>query len=222
MIETRPDCINATEIQSLRSYGVTKVQLGAQSFDDKILALNQRGHTLDATRQAVRLLRLAGFKVVLHWMPNLYGSSLEADLADFARLWDDPALRPDELKIYPTALVANTKLHELWLQGAYHPYSEADLIALLVACKQLVQPYCRINRLMRDIPAPLIIAGTTKSNLRQIVQQTMRKNGQTCNCIRCREIRKVDTPLDQLDMDIVQLPHRCHAGAFYPVHHAGR
>lgn len=203
VIETRPDCINALEILSLRTYGVTKVQLGAQSFDDRILALNQRGHTLDSTQKAVRLLRLAGFKVVLHWMPNLYGSSLEADLVDFAKLWDDPALRPDELKIYPTALVANTKLYDLWQQGAYQPYTEENLIALLIACKQLVQPYCRINRLMRDIPAPLIVAGTTKSNLRQIIQQRMGKNGQSCNCIRCREIRKVDTTLEQLDVDIV-------------------
>ena len=200
VIETRPDCINPQEILNLRQFGVTKVQLGAQSFDDAILTLNQRGHMLDDTRQAVRLLRLAGFKIVLHWMPNLYGSSLQADLKDFSKMWDDPGLRPDELKIYPTALVANTKLYDIWQQGHYHPYLEQDLIDLMIACKQRMPTYCRINRLMRDIPAQYIIAGTTKSNLRQIIQQKMDKQGQRCLCIRCREIRKADANLDQLEL----------------------
>jgi elongator complex protein 3 len=203
VIETRPDCVDVAEILSLRAYGVTKVQLGAQSFDDTILSLNKRGHTSADTHQAIRLLRLAGFKVVLHWMPNLYGSSLDADLTDFARMWEDPGLRPDELKIYPTALVANTELYKIWQQGRYQPYSERDLIELLMACKQLIPPYCRLNRLMRDIPAQYIIAGTTKSNLRQIVQQKMADKGVSCQCIRCREIRRHDADLDQLNLDII-------------------
>jgi len=105
-------------------------------------------------------------------------------------LWEDPTLRPDELKIYPTALLEHTKLYDLWAEGEYTPYAEEDLIELMIACKQLVQPYCRINRLMRDIPAPYIVAGTTKSNLRQIVQQRMEARGLECECIRCREVRK--------------------------------
>lgn len=189
VIETRPDFITPEALVQLRQSGVTKVQLGAQSLDDHVLALNQRGHTLAQTRRAVSLLRLAGFKVVLHWMPNLYGATLASDLADFARLWDDPALRPDELKIYPTALVEGTQLYALWQEGKYAPYSEDDLVELLVQCKTLVPPYCRINRLMRDIPAEYIIEGTKKSNLRQIVQQRMAQQGKRCECIRCREVR---------------------------------
>jgi elongator complex protein 3 len=100
VVETRPDHVDPDELAHLRRLGVTKVQIGAQSLDDRILRLNQRGHTVEQTRQAVLLLRAAGFKVHLHWMPNLLGATPEADRADFLRLWADPALRPDELKIY--------------------------------------------------------------------------------------------------------------------------
>ncbi|MBN2390720.1 MAG: tRNA uridine(34) 5-carboxymethylaminomethyl modification radical SAM/GNAT enzyme Elp3 [Anaerolineae bacterium] len=188
-IETRPDWITPEEVLTLRQQAVTKVQLGAQSCDDRILALNRRGHTLDDVRRATQLLRLAGFKIVLHWMPNLYGAMPESDLADFARLWDDPALRPDEIKIYPTALLEGTALYTLWEWGEYQPYPEEVLIDLLVRCKTLIPPYSRINRLMRDIPAQYIVAGTTKSNLRQLVQAQMRDHGLACQCIRCREVR---------------------------------
>ncbi len=189
VIETRPDWITPESVVRLRQQGVTKVQLGAQSFDDHVLALNKRGHTVADTKRAMRLLRLGGVKIVLHWMPNLYGATLDSDLADFARMWDDPALRPDELKIYPTALLEGTELYDYWRAGDYVPYAEEDLIQLLKQCKTLIQPYCRVNRLMRDIPASYIMAGTKKSNLRQIIQQRMKAEGLVCQCIRCREIR---------------------------------
>lgn len=189
VVETRPDCITPGEVHRLRRLGVTKVQLGVQSLDDRILALNKRGHGVAETRQAMRLLRLAGFKIVVHWMPNLLGATPESDLEDFRRLWDDPALRPDELKIYPTSLLAGTELYAHWQRGEYHPYDEATLIALLARCKTLIPPYCRVNRLMRDIPAPDIVAGVKRSNLRQGVQRYMAEHGLVCRCIRCREVR---------------------------------
>ena len=198
VIETRPDCITPEEILRLRHQGVTKVQLGIQALDDEILALNKRGHTVAETRRAMRLLRLAGFKTVAHWMPNLYGATPASDLEDFRRVWDDPAIRPDEMKLYPTALLENTELYDLWEAGEYKPYDEELLIELLKQCKLLVPPYCRLNRVMRDIPADYIVAGTKKSNLRQMVQQRMEKEGLQCQCIRCREIRGHSTP-DSID-----------------------
>lgn len=193
VIETRPDCITPEEVVRLRRQGVTKVQVGVQSLDDRILTLNRRGHTVADTRRAFGLLRLAGFKIVMHWMPNLYGATPESDYADFERIFSDPAIRPDEMKIYPTALLEGTRLFELWQEGAYTPYTEERLLELVIACKQRVEPYCRINRLMRDIPADYIVAGTTKSNLRQIAQQRMAKRGLVCQCVRCREIRGKET-----------------------------
>jgi elongator complex protein 3 len=127
-------------------------------------------------------------------MPNLYGATLASDLEDFRRVWDDPAIRPDEMKLYPTALLKGTELYDLWEAGKYQPYDEEVLIELLKQCKLLVQPYCRLNRVMRDIPADYIVAGTKKSNLRQMVQQRMEKEGLQCRCVRCREIRGRSTP----------------------------
>jgi elongator complex protein 3 len=207
VVETRPDWVTPEEIVHLRREGVTKVQVGAQSLDDVVLRLNRREHTVADVQRAMRLLRLAGFKIVLHWMPNLHGATPESDLTDFARLWDDPALRPDELKIYPTSLLEGTELYDLWEAGEYHPYDEEVLVELLMQAKTLIQPYCRVNRVMRDIPADYIVAGTRKSNLRQIVQQRMAKEGLVCRCVRCREVRGQVGPtpeeLGEVELDVV-------------------
>ena len=96
--------------------------------------------------QALWLLRAAGFKIALHWMPNLLGATPESDLQDYARLWSDQALRPDELKIYPCSLLADTELHRRWQRGEFQPYSDETLLELVAACKMKTPSYCRINR----------------------------------------------------------------------------
>lgn len=201
VVETRPDMITHGEVRRLRELGVTKVQLGIQSLDDRILALNKRGHTVEDTRTAMRLLRLAGFKIAVHWMPNLYGATPASDRTDFGRLWLDAALRPDELKIYPTALLEDTELFELWRAGHYSPYNEQTLIRLVADCKTMVPPYCRINRIMRDIPAYNIVQGSTKSNLRQIVQRHLASRQERCHCIRCSEVRDRLVDPSELQLD---------------------
>lgn len=201
VVETRPDHITPEEVRHLRSLGVTKVQLGVQSLDDEILHRNKRGHTVEDLRRATRLLRSAGFKLVYHWMPNLLGATPDSDLADFRRLWDDPALQPDELKIYPTALLKGTELYEHYERGEYAPYDEATVMDLLVACKPLVPPTCRVNRVLRDIPTGDIVGGIQHTNLRQLVQQRMARRGLTCRCIRCREVRKAEVVSDALQLE---------------------
>ena len=189
VIETRPDHIDLNEVARLRQLGVTKVQLGAQSFADEILELNHRGHDVGATRDAVRLLRAAGFKIVLHWMPNLLGATLESDRLDFAHLWDDTDIRPDELKIYPCQLLENTDLYAYWERGEFEPYTTEDLIDLIADVKTSIPRYCRVNRIIRDIPSTNVVAGNKRTSLRQDVQIEMRQRGQQCQCIRCREVR---------------------------------
>jgi elongator complex protein 3 len=197
VIETRPDYVDAAEAARLRRYGVTKIQLGAQSLDDQVLDLNRRGHTVAQTRAAVKLLRAAGFKLHLHWMPNLLGATPESDRLDYARLWDDPGLRPDELKIYPCALVHEAELVQWWERGVYQPYSDDELVRLLADCKLRTPRYVRLNRIVRDIPAGHVVAGSTLSNLREVVQRHLKAQGLACACIRCREVRgeKVSEPL---------------------------
>lgn len=202
VIETRPDWITPDEIRHLRKLGVTKVQIGVQSLDDEILALNKRGHDVASVRHALGLLRTAGFKLHLHWMPNLYGATPEKDRADFARFFDDPAIRPDELKIYPCSLIAGTELYERWLAGDYRPYSLDELVDLLADIKPTIPPYTRINRLFRDIPAHHIQAGVKLSNLREVVHQELRRRGQRCGCIRCREVKQHTVSEEELELQV--------------------
>ena len=202
VMETRQDHIDQDELRWFRYLGVTKVQIGVQSLDDDILALNKRGHDAQATRDAFRLLRLAGYKIHAHWMPNLLGATPESDVQDFAQLWSDPALRPDELKIYPCMLLENAELYEYWQRGEYKPYSEEEVIQILMSCKLQTPRWVRINRIVRDIPTTNVVEGFKKANLRQIAQQRLKKQGKSCQCIRCREVRRETVSPEELSLRV--------------------
>jgi len=207
VIETRPDLVNREALRWYRYLGVTKVQMGAQSLDDNILKLNKRGHTTRETLEATALLRAGGFKVVLHWMPNLLGATPQSDRQDFNRLWGEDAYCPDELKIYPCQLLENTELYEIWNEGKYKPYSEETLLNLIADIKTKVPRYCRINRIIRDIPSTYVVAGNKNSSLRQDVQREMSRRGTLCACIRCREVRKKQVSAQEVKLnDLVYKP----------------
>ncbi|NLB71906.1 MAG: tRNA uridine(34) 5-carboxymethylaminomethyl modification radical SAM/GNAT enzyme Elp3 [Chloroflexi bacterium] len=190
VIETRPDLITIDNLIEMRRQGVTKMQIGVQSMDDRVLELNQRGHTAQQAEEAIRLVRAAGYKVVVHWMPNLLGATPESDREDFARLWREGGINPDELKIYPCQLLRNSELFTYWQLGEYKPYTEAELIDILSDIKLTVPRFCRINRVIRDIPSTHVVEGNRNTSLRQDVAFQMKKRGTACQCIRCREIRK--------------------------------
>jgi len=193
VIETRPDEIDLKELAWLRYLGVTKVQMGAQSLDDRVLERNKRGHTAAETLRATALLRAAGFKIVLHWMPNLLGATPDGDRVDFTRLWTD-GYAPDEIKIYPCQLLANADLYAYWQRGEYRPYSQEELVDLIADIKPGIPVYCRVNRIIRDIPSTNVVAGNKRTSLRMDVFDELKRRGQRCLCIRCREVRghKVD------------------------------
>lgn len=197
-VETRADLVTPAEVQRMRKLGVTKVQMGVQSLDDKILALNKRGHTVAQTRAAADLLRAAGFKIVLHWMPNLLGATPDSDEEDFSRLWE--GFSPDELKIYPTQLLQNTELHAHWEKGEYSPYSTEELINLIANIKTTIPRYCRVNRVVRDIPSDNVVEGNRRTSLRQDVHRELKKRGESCQCIRCREIRGQGVNPDECEL----------------------
>ena len=200
VVETRPDTITPRELAHMRRLGVTKVQMGAQSFDDRILKLNCRGHGVEETLNACALLRAAGFKIVLHWMPNLMGASPESDREDFGKMWSG-GFCPDEIKIYPTQLLREAPLFRYWQDGKYQPYTTQQLIDLIADIKPSIPVYTRVNRVIRDIPANYIQAGSLRSSLRQDVKKELERRGQRCRCIRCREIRGKAVEVDQLILD---------------------
>ncbi len=203
VVETRPDEVignhAADELAWLRRLGVTKVQMGAQSLDDRVLALNQRGHTSEQTRAAMTNLRAAGFKIVLHLMPNLLGATLESDRADFIRLWQD-GFCPDEIKIYPCQLLESAELYHYWQRGEYTPYTQEELIQLIADMKMTIPPYCRVNRVIRDIPSGHVVEGNRRTSLRMDVLEELARRGQQCGCIRCREVRAEQVEIASLKL----------------------
>lgn len=188
-IETRPDWLDKKEVRLLRELGVTKIQLGVQAFDEKILQRVKRGHNLAAVGEATRLLKDAGIKVCYHFMPNLPGSTPEKDLEMARIMYEDQRFMPDFLKIYPAQVIPGTEMYREWKKGEYQPYSDDLLKQVLKNIKRLTPRYVRIDRLVRDISKKWVAAGTKTTNMRAIIQQELKNEGFACQCIRCREVR---------------------------------
>ena len=188
--ETRPDFINEKEVFEMRRLGATKIEIGVQSIYNNVLKKTKRGHDVNATVEATRLLKNAGFKVSYQIMLNLPLSNIEKDLNMARELFKNEKFKPDYLKIYPCALVRSSELYKDYKKGDYKPYTERELIDLIKSIKKEMPYYTRIERIIRDIPAPLIVEGGAKtSNLRQIIDREIQKENWKCKCIRCREIR---------------------------------
>ncbi len=202
-VETRPDYITVDECIEMRKFGVTKVQIGVQFLDEKILKLNGRGHDISAVKNAFDLLRKFGFKIQIHWMANLYGSTPKQDIADYAKLWK-PEFCPDELKVYPTSIIKNTGLYQLYLEGKYEPYSENELKTVLKSVMKATPRFCRLSRVIRDISSVDIVAGNKVSNLREMVESELKDEGAPCNCIRCREVRNEKFTWDNLAEEVIK------------------
>jgi len=189
-IETRPDFIDIKEIKRLRKLGVTRVELGVQSIYNDVLKKNKRGHNVETTIKATQILKNAGFKICYQMMPNLLGSHPNKDFEMFKQLFSNPDFKPDYLKIYPCALLKEAPLYKVYKKGNFKPYTEKQLIKLLIKIKKITPYWIRIQRIIRDIPTSYIVEGGTKtSNLRQIIAGIAKEQNWQCKCIRCREVK---------------------------------
>lgn len=172
-IETRPDWITIEEIERLRSYDVTRVEIGYQTTFDEINEKNKRWHWNAESQMATKMLKDAGFKVCAHMMPNLLGSTPEMDRKSLKEVFENPAYRPDELKIYPMMVTDKSELTEIWKNGWFSAYSDDILIPLMADLLEMVPPYVRLNRVYRDIPAHQILHGSHLANLRQVAEELL-------------------------------------------------
>ena len=186
-VETKPDYCKEPHVDLMLELGVTRVEIGVQSLRDDVFKLVNRGHTLQDVKDAFRVARDAGYKIVAHMMPGLPGSSPEKDVEDFRRLFEDEAFKPDMLKVYPTLVLEHTGLYQLHKGGKYSAYSDSDLVDVVAEMKKMVPPHVRIMRVQREIEPADIVAGPKSGNLRQIVLSRLRAQGHKCRCIRCRE-----------------------------------
>lgn len=207
VVETRPDTITSVALTELRRLGVTKVQLGIQSLDEAVLAQNCRMGSVQDVEQALALLRLFGFKSHVHMMANLLGGSPEEDLEQYRRLVEDERYLPDEVKLYPCALVESAHLTKAFEAGAWQPYGEEELVSLLAACVRLTPVHTRISRMIRDIPSQDILTGCKKTNLRQIVEGAV--NAQPPEePVREMRLREVATDaLDEATLRLEEVPY---------------
>ena len=203
VVETRPDAVTPEALAGLRRLGCTKVQIGVQSLDERILSLNARCLSPARIAEAFALLRLFGFKIHAHFMANLLGATPAADKRDYRRLVADPAFLPDEVKLYPCALVDGTGLMAHYRDGSWRPYTEEELLDVLVADAAATPPYTRISRMIRDISSHDIVAGNKKVNLRQLVERRAEEAGVRFEEIRTREIGTDGADVGALALSVV-------------------
>jgi len=188
-IETRPDWVTFEEIARLRRYWVTRVEIGYQTTIDEINKLNKRWHSNKESIEATKMLKDAGFKVVAHMMPNLLGSTPELDKKALKEVFENPDFRPDELKIYPMMVTDNSELTELWKAWKFKAYDDETLINLTAELQMMIPEYVRLNRTYRDIPASEILEGSTLANLRQLVEEKIKKSWVKLLDTRHRELK---------------------------------
>ena len=200
VIETRPDEIKPEVLMNLRRLGCTKIQIGVQSVNDKLLEANHRGLTTLEITHAFELLRLFGFKIHAHFMANLYQSEPEIDKKDFLEFVTSNHYQPDELKLYPCALLKSAALYEYYQRGDWMPYTEAELLDLLVEDVLATPNYCRLTRMIRDISSDDIVVGNKKTNFRQLVDDEIKRRGKKAREIRAREIRGAKIEAGDLEL----------------------
>ncbi len=202
VIETRPDTITPDNLRMFRQLGCTKIQIGIQSTRQEILDANKRQMSVAQIKRAFSLIRLYGFKLHSHLMVNLLGATPEADKQDFKTFVTDPGFLPDEIKLYPCALVSGTKLVQKYQEGSWRPYAKDELVDVLVQDVLATPPYVRISRMIRDISATDILVGNKHTNLRQMVEQELAAKDVASRVqeIRFREINQQQVRATELTL----------------------
>ncbi len=162
-IETKPDWSKEQHANLMLEQGCTRVELGVQTTDNHVLEITNRGHTVEDTKQACRILKDLGFKVLAHMMLGL-----PEDKNDLMSIFQED-FRPDMLKIYPCMVMPGTELEKMYNAGTFTPIRTEEVIKLLAEFKPQVPEYVRIMRIQRDIPTKQTLDGVDKTNLRQLL-----------------------------------------------------
>lgn len=126
-ISTRPDCIDKETLRRLVRYRVATIELGAQSMCDDVLRASGRGHTAQDTATAAQLIKEFGLELILQMMTGLPGDTPEKSVFTAQSLIE---LKPNGVRIYPTVVILDTKLHDMWLAGEYDAHSVEDAVGL--------------------------------------------------------------------------------------------
>ena len=145
-LSTRPDAIDAETLARLKKYSVQTVELGAQSLCDNVLWLSNRGHTAKEVEEAARMVKQAGFELILQMMTGLPGDTDESCIETAKKII---ALHPDGVRIYPTVIVRDTELYDMWKAGTYKEHTVSDAVRVCA----------KITKLFDEAGIPIIRMG---------------------------------------------------------------
>lgn len=213
-IETRPDYCLKRHLNDMLDYGCTRLEIGLQSIYEDVAVDTNRGHTVRSVCQSFQLGKDSGFKIVSHIMPNLPNVDLERDINQFVELFQNPAFRPDGLKIYPTLVIRGTGLYELWKTNRYKSYPPSTLVDLLAQILSMVPPWTRVYRVQRDIPMPLVSSGVEHGNIRELALARMADYGMKCRDVRTREvgIQEIHHKLKPYNIELIRRDYVANEG----------
>jgi elongator complex protein 3 len=198
-IETRPDVCGEKQIKNMLEFGATRVELGVQAIDDEIYRKVNRGHIVKDVVDATLRLKRAGFKIGYHLMPGIPGSNPKKDIKMFKKIFGSKDFKPDQIKIYPCQVLRGAGIENLYYAGEYVPYTKEQASEIIVKMLKLTPRYCRIMRIMREIPPTYLIAGVKNIDMRHDIEGKIRTRKNKIKEIRFREIgfalrdgRKID------------------------------
>ncbi|XP_002731631.1 elongator complex protein 3 [Saccoglossus kowalevskii] len=213
-IETRPDYCLKKHLSDMLNYGCTRLEIGVQSVYEDVARDTNRGHTVRAVCESFHMSKDAGFKVVSHMMPDLPNVDLERDVEQFIEFFENPAFRPDGMKIYPTLVIRGTGLYELWKTGRYKSYPPSTLVDLVARILALVPPWTRVYRVQRDIPMPLVSSGVEHGNLRELALARMKDLGTKCRDVRTREvgIQEIHQKVKPYEVELIRRDYVANGG----------
>lgn len=199
-LETRPDMVTIDEIKRFRKFGCTKIQLGVQHTDTEILKLVNRQCYYEDTVRAIEMLKSSGFKIDLHLMENLPGSTPAKDIEMLNRVINDPDLQADQWKIYPCMVLPYTRIREWYENKTYVPYSEEELKRVVKFALSNVPIHIRVNRIMRDFTSASIISESKPLDLRDVIQKEFESEGIFCQDIRSREVKSKSFDVNDIEL----------------------
>uniref|UniRef100_A0A0N5BYJ2 Elongator complex protein 3 n=1 Tax=Strongyloides papillosus TaxID=174720 RepID=A0A0N5BYJ2_STREA len=213
-IETRPDYCLPRHLNDMLSYGCTRLEIGVQSTYEDVARDTNRGHTVESVCETFHMSKDTGYKVVIHMMPDLPNVGYERDVEQFIELFENPAFRPDGLKLYPTLVIRGTGLYELWRTGRYQSYPPQMLVDLVAHILSLVPPWTRVYRVQRDIPMPLVSSGVEYGNLREHALARMKQLGTVCRDVRTREvgIQEIHSKIKPYQIELIRRDYFANGG----------
>lgn len=198
-LETRPDRISIEEIKRFRKYWCTRVELWVQTLFDDVQELTKRWHTRQDVANAMQILRDAWYKVSFHLMPWLPWSDTFKDRETVRMTFKEEDFKPDLVKFYPCMVIPWTELANDWKAWKYQPLRDEDLKPILMDLITLVPRWCRITRLIRDIPSESILDWCKTINLRQLVEKEMKEKWIEMQDIRSREIKTDEIKMENIE-----------------------